>query len=242
MAVSLFIALVMPEPARANAVVGTGTAGSCTEAAFNTALLAGGNITFNCGSSPLTITFTTPKSISGTVTIVGGNTITLSGGSSIRPFTVQAGGSLTLQTLTLTAGTSAGDGGCLYNSGSLSLVDSLVGDCTAGQDGGAVFNAAGGTLSLLRSQVNTSTAARDCGGICDYGASLTMDTSRLDSNTATARNAGGLGCFVAGTRTITSSAMSDNHAGGDGGSIYNSGASLFVDETLVESSTAVAMK
>ena len=47
----------------AGGVVGNGTSTSCTEAAFNAALVGGGAITFNCGG-PKTITFTTFKEIS----------------------------------------------------------------------------------------------------------------------------------------------------------------------------------
>src|SRR5277367_5576943 len=39
-------------------VVGTGTAESCTEAALDTAIAAGGIITFACGASPASITVT----------------------------------------------------------------------------------------------------------------------------------------------------------------------------------------
>ena len=37
------------QPLKPQSVLGDGTPGSCTEAAFATAFLAGGNITFNCG-------------------------------------------------------------------------------------------------------------------------------------------------------------------------------------------------
>src|SRR5262245_61770023 len=38
--------------------VGTGTAGSCTEAGFVTGVAGGGAVTFDCGSSTVTITLT----------------------------------------------------------------------------------------------------------------------------------------------------------------------------------------
>jgi hypothetical protein len=43
-------------------VVGNGTPGSCTDAAFTTALNGGGTVTFKCGSAPVTITINEKKS------------------------------------------------------------------------------------------------------------------------------------------------------------------------------------
>jgi len=86
------------------AVVGTGTPASCTEAAFDTALGAGGSITFDCGVDLLTIVFTTPKTITGSVTIDGANLITLAGGGTVRPFTVGAGATLAPRRLEVAQG------------------------------------------------------------------------------------------------------------------------------------------
>lgn len=47
-----------PNQAIAAGVVGTGTPESCTEAALNAALAGGGGVTFDCGTSPVTITVT----------------------------------------------------------------------------------------------------------------------------------------------------------------------------------------
>ena len=63
---TLLAAALNARPARAaNAVVGTGTPASCTEAAFDDALVTasagGGTITFNCGSGAHTITFSISK-------------------------------------------------------------------------------------------------------------------------------------------------------------------------------------
>ena len=52
---------ISASPVAAAGVVGTGTAGSCTEAAFDTAFAGGGTVTFNCGAAPVTITFTALK-------------------------------------------------------------------------------------------------------------------------------------------------------------------------------------
>ncbi|MCA9955010.1 MAG: hypothetical protein KC434_09840, partial [Anaerolineales bacterium] len=71
--------LFMTRPVQGAGVVGSGTPGSCTEAALNTALSGGGSISFNCGGSH-TITLTSQKTINSNTTINGGGQITLSGG------------------------------------------------------------------------------------------------------------------------------------------------------------------
>jgi hypothetical protein len=67
-------------------VVGTGTAASCTEALLSEALTAGGIVTFNCGTTPATITVTKTIELSTTTDTVidGGGTITIDGGGSVR--------------------------------------------------------------------------------------------------------------------------------------------------------------
>ena len=111
-------------PVLAQQVVGTGTAGSCTEAAFNAryaaaiAAPAGPNrtIQFNCGGGPVTIPFTSTKSVSSSVTIDGvGQQITLDGQDAVRHFrtTYQftPGLTLTLRNLTIRRGRAPSSGG-----------------------------------------------------------------------------------------------------------------------------------
>ena len=69
-------------------VVGDGTAASCTSDAFVNAVAAGGIITFDCGSDPVTITLDqTAKVFNDTgpeIVIDGGGLVTLSGGGQHR--------------------------------------------------------------------------------------------------------------------------------------------------------------
>ena len=57
--------------ARANAVVGTGTPASCTEAVFDAALLTGGTIRFDCGPSPKVIVVSAPKAVTRDTSLEG---------------------------------------------------------------------------------------------------------------------------------------------------------------------------
>jgi hypothetical protein len=66
------------------AVVGTGTATSCTDEALNAALAGGGLVTFNCGPAPVTIDISTgtgTKRIATDTTIDGAGLVTISGGT-----------------------------------------------------------------------------------------------------------------------------------------------------------------
>ncbi|MBU1237306.1 MAG: hypothetical protein KJ634_01375 [Gammaproteobacteria bacterium] len=68
-------------------VIGTGTAASCTAAAFIAAVAQGGKITFNCGPDPVTITLSSPAKMFNNkpdVVIDGGGLVTLSGGGRTR--------------------------------------------------------------------------------------------------------------------------------------------------------------
>src|SRR5262245_28037758 len=110
-----------PSLAGADAVVGTGTEASCTDASLDAALAIGGHITFDCGGGfGVTILLDSPKTITGTVVLDTDLFVTLHGRGTLRPFTVAPGGSLTLKGIDLLAG-AAVDGGCIYNSGTLSL-------------------------------------------------------------------------------------------------------------------------
>jgi len=75
-----------PKHARASGVVGTGTPDTCTEAALDTALAGGGNVTFKCGASPYTLTVATTKRIAANTKLDGGGLITLSGGGAVGIF------------------------------------------------------------------------------------------------------------------------------------------------------------
>ena len=105
---------VTPRAWSANAVVGTGSNGSCNEAAFTSAVATlnsgGGTMTFNCGG-PATITLTSQKILVGNnsfvYTIDGGGIVTLSGGGTTR-ILLHYAGTLNLRNITITGGRAQG--------------------------------------------------------------------------------------------------------------------------------------
>src|ERR1051325_3020822 len=84
--IALAVAMAAPSAVYASGVVGTGSAGSCTDGALNSALATGGLVTFNCGAAPLTIIVGSTKVISINTQIDGGGLITLSGNNLFRVF------------------------------------------------------------------------------------------------------------------------------------------------------------
>ena len=139
-------------------VVGTGTAASCTGAAFVAAVAKGGVVTFDCGADPVTITLTETAKVfndkldaKGRVVIDGGGKVTLSGGGSVRILYQNACDKnqtwttshcndqdtpkLTVQNLTFMDGNAKG----------------LVDDKGEPQGGGAIY-ALGGRLKVINSR------------------------------------------------------------------------------------------
>src|SRR5258707_14486538 len=91
--VVVIILCLLPVPAAAGGVVGTGL-GTCTEAALDTALAGGGLITFNCGGVPAVIVVNSQKDITQNTTLDGGNRINLNGRDCHRQFVAETKASL----------------------------------------------------------------------------------------------------------------------------------------------------
>lgn len=220
-------------------VVGDGTSSSCTEAAFTDAIAKGGIITFNCGSSPYTLTLTSQKTITSDTVIDGGNLVTLSGGNSTRILSINSfydrgTPSLTVQNLTLANGhttdvqntTSTDQGGAaIYRSGgTLTVINSQfinnVGPVT-GQDvaGGAIYSLGGGPTAISGS-VFRGNQASNGGAIGNLGSALTLINSEVSGNTATG-NGGNPG------------------NGGNGGGIYIDGVNDYFGVAVNLSNTRV---
>jgi Chlamydia polymorphic membrane protein (Chlamydia_PMP) repeat len=241
------------------AVIGTGTAASCTFSALQTAATAGGIITFDCGGGPVTIpvTATLKVPVNKNTVIDGGNKITLDGGSAVRILSFDSPNwqatnfGLTLQHITLTNGKATpteaipsapapcsqgwndGQGGAVYmRDGFLVVIDSIF---TNNQAAPLGPDTGGGAIYVQGSK----------GGVWIVGSTFTGNS---------ASNAGAVGGLFA-ELNIYNSLFSDNHAvghdannadmtmcsamnngqyeigsGGNGGAIYSDGND--VDVTL----------
>jgi hypothetical protein len=200
------------DTSRPDAVVGDGTAASCTEDALNLALEIGGLVRFRCGASPLTIAVTAEKVIARDTVLDGGNTITLDGGGTTRLFVLGAPAaspvSLTLQYLTLQGGhaavtpasagapSSAGGGAVLQLGGSLVITDSVLRDNDASatgpeQAGGAVC-AFDGRLLIARTVLDRNRAGSG-GAVAAIRTELTLVRCQLTNNQAVGQGTGAQG-------------------------------------------------
>jgi hypothetical protein len=246
-------------PAKAQAVstsgstvVGSGTAASCTFAALQTAVTAGGIITFNCGADPLTIKVTATLNVPSTKNTVidGGRKITLDGGGAVQIMRFYSGdfqandNGLTLQHIAMINGKTTpteviptapapcsqgyndGEGGALYmRDGYLVVVDSIF---TNNQGAPLGPDTGGGAIYVLGSK----------GGVWISGSTFTNNQ---------ASNAGAVGGLFAalniynsqftGNKAIGHDAnnnepdkcsainnmQNETGSGGNGGAIYSDG-------------------
>ena len=162
----------------------------------------------------------------GTLTIEGMGGSIIDGNNSVRPFTVAVGADLTLDNLTVRNGQVTGDGGGIFNSGTLNISDSIISGNSATGDGGGIFNS--GTLNISDSIISGNSATGDGGGIFNSG-TATVTSSIISANQAS--NSGG-GIFNSGTLTVTGSTIAGNAAVSNGGGIANVGNTSSVNNTI----------
>jgi len=245
-------------------VVGTGTAASCTSAAFVSAVAKGGVITFDCGADPVTITLSeTAKVVNDSapeIVIDGGNKVTLSGGGKVRilyqntcdeaqKWTTshcddQPEPRLTVQNLTFVDGNAKrldpDGGGAIFASGGRLKINHCrffnnVCDDTGPDVGGAAVRTLQQSKGLPAYVVNsTFGGAPGFGNRCSNGGALSS---------------------IGVSYTVINSLFSDNAAignganpaksgtpgGGSGGAIYNDGNTftLSLCGTLIRDNTAI---
>ena len=129
-------------------------------------------------------------------------------------------GDLTLQSVTLSGGSSSGRGGGVFNYGRLRIKESTISGNTANV-GGGTYNWYG-NLTIQNSTVAGNTADQEGGGVNNHAGTVTIENSTISGNTANV--GGGLRNTAysyfggsAATLTITNSTISGNHANQGGG-------------------------
>jgi hypothetical protein len=233
-------------------VVGNGTPASCTESAFEQAIAAGGDVTFDCGPSPYRLVLTSTKSITKDTVIDGGNLVTLDGGGQVRQLLLNTNNfdattpTLTIQNVTLAnghgtdnAGTGAPTGGgAIYRyGGTLNVINSQFTDNigpASGQDsaGGAIYSVGVGTTTVVGSTFDGNRAS-DGGALGNLGASVDLvnDTIKGNQATGTGGNPGnggnGGGVYMDGAHITIK--MCGTHVDSNQGNAYGGGL-FFVDD------------
>ena len=228
--------------------VGTGTPSSCTEAALDAAVAAGGIVTFDCGAAPTTITVTHEVPITTNTTLDGAHLVTLSGGKSTRILHIKSAWNvatplLTVQNLTFTDGyttdvpntssTSQGGAAIFEDGGSLTVIGCTFTDnhcASSGQDvsGGAINGQGIGTLTV-ESSVFTGNSGSNGGAIGTQDENVTVSNSTLVGNSATGTGGnpgnGGDGGAMSydGAHvpwTMCGDTFKQNHANAAGGAVF----------------------
>jgi hypothetical protein len=204
----------------------------------------GDTITFSV-PLPATIRLKTPLTFGPSVTISGpGVAISVQNGPVLI---VNKGAIVTISGVTIEDG-NFGLGGCVFNEGTLTLLNSTVTTCwNPSELGGGIFNA--GMLALLNSSVTGNLAGNGASnigvgaGIFNWLGTVTLTNSTVSGNLTTggipAIGGGGGGIFnYGGTIAVDNSTISNNSSS-VGGGIFNYAGTLGLLNSTVALNTAV---
>ncbi|WP_018221582.1 autotransporter outer membrane beta-barrel domain-containing protein [Salinispora pacifica] len=200
--------------------------------------------------------------ITAPITLNGGKHTTIERAAAVDPFriiTVDTGGELTLNKLTITGGqTDSAGGAILVNAGgALTTNHSTVTRNITNASGGGIAN--NGTARIKNSKIGRNSAGVNGGGITSSGV-LEISKSRVHANTAVAvagvESLGSVrinhstivanqaqdtvgGLFIgAGTGIVTATHITDNHAGEAGGVLANTNTQLTLNSVTIANNTA----
>jgi hypothetical protein len=154
-----------------------------------------------------------------TITGPGAESLALDGNSTSRVLLVNGGVTASIQGLTIQNG--SGDGGGIYNNGTLTLTNStLSGNMAWYENGGGIYNE--GTATLTDSTLSDNSVWDGLGGGIFNVGTLALTNSILENNfIETWGLGGGIYNGGGGRVTLTNSTLSSNSGGNSGGGIYN---------------------
>jgi CSLREA domain-containing protein len=169
----------------------------------------------------------------------GARELTVSGDGKYRVFNIaNPQTAVSLYGLTVTGGYVNGNGGAIYNIGTLTLNDSMVsGSSAIGSGyGGGIYNYSG-ALALTDSTVSGNTSSSHGGGIYSDSGALTLSNATIAGNTSL--YGGGVSTHH-GALTVNNSTVSANSASNDGGGIFNQSGAVTLTNSIVSGNTASA--
>ena len=135
-----------------------------------------------------------------------------------------------IRNVTIRNGNTAGDGGGLYNTGTLTLEASTVSGNAAGSLAGGIYNS--GPMTINDSTVSGNTAGAVGAGIgnCCNSGTLNINNSTISGNTT---NGNGGGIYNQRPLFINNSTITDNTAGGSGGGGISNNSTLNFKNTII---------
>jgi len=227
---TLYLFTLTPQQVYAGGVVNDCSSYSAPQG-LQSALVGGGTVTFNCGSTPPPI-IVPEITIASNTQIQGGGVITLSGNFSNRIFNITSTTSLIIDGLTLINGKTASFGGAISvdtaNGTTLTVIDSTLYNNYAKDYGGAIYfqpKDGSGNLIISHSSLISNSAGTDSGGaIYLINSHLTINNnSLLSQNKVTGNDGGAILAFAEPGKEknviIDNSIISNNSAGDEGGGL-----------------------
>jgi|GEM_PF-2179002 len=203
---------------------GDGTPGSCTQAALQALINAGGKIKCNCGPNAV-LTLTSTLEVDKEVIIDGkgsdGTNLTISGGNSVRIFRKAA---------------VSPDAGTLFALQNLNLINGKVNFNGDERGGAAIYGSANGSLKALNVVFDGNegplAASDDCGAVHTVVYQSVIFANCTFTNNRGA-NGGAVGTIGSGM-TFTNCRFEKNQATGTGGTFDQGGqgGAIYVDGTV----------
>ena len=220
-----------------------GGQGSLRQAILNANGIAGTDtISFDiAGAGPHVIELVTAlPNLDSNLTIAGsaGEAIVVDGDLAVRPFTINAGRTVTISRLTITRGSGAGNGGGIHNSGTLVLLECAMDSNASTGLGGAIFSETGSSLTLVSSAITNNLGSGGGGAMwINNTSSLLLVNSTISGNT-TPESGGGFIVFPGATADIRSTTITNNRSNTGGGGGPSGGIGNFGTVTMHNSIVA----
>ncbi len=150
--------------------------------------------------------------------------VTISAGGKSRVFQVDGGVTASLSGLTITGGSTSGNGGGLENLGTVALTDCTVSGNSAGNGGGGIANFPSAIATLTDCIVSANSAANGGGIANSRYAQVTLTDSTISNNSASSY---GGGIYTNNSlATLTGCTISGNSASTGGGGLNEENYSL----------------
>jgi hypothetical protein len=186
----------------------------------------GGTLTFNVGTASIVLTQGFLVDLVTNTTIDGAGKITISGNDAMRLFIVRPGIILTLRNVTLTNAVSDGDGGAIFNNGTLNVTNCKFIDnqTPSNFSGGAIVSY--GPLNITNSEFALNKGGGGGAVYPRFGNAVTMITgcnfhNNETTNTSGGGNGGAILVWDGAPVTINNSTFSNNKAqDGEGGAVF----------------------
>jgi parallel beta-helix repeat protein len=190
-------------------------------------------------ATPQTITLTAGQlelsDTGGTVTISGPAAgVTISGGGMSRVFQVDSGVTAVLSGLTISGGSTTGDGGGVYDDGgTITLIDCTLSGNSAAV-GGAICTKRG-TIGVSGCTLFDNSATDEGGALYSYDSTTTLTDCTISGGSA---DVGGSICTKRGTIGVSGCTLYNNSATDGGGGLYSYDSATTLTDCTISGSSA----